>query len=239
MIERFVPQASSFAGDIDGLITLITVLVGFWFLVAEGIFFYFIFKFKAKDGQKAQYITGEKKEEKKWVAYPHYAVLVCDVIIIVFAVKVWMTVKQTMPTPDAKLNIISQQWAWSFEHPGPDGKLGNDDDIRTGDEVHVEVGKTYQFNLVSRDVLHSFSVPAFRLKQDAVPGRIIMGWFKPTKVGSYDIQCTEICGVGHGLMPARIVVESPAAHAAWVAEHAEKKLAQSSSAPSNAPTGTN
>ena len=82
-----------------------------------------------------------------------------------------------------------------------------------------EVNKTYHFILTSRDVLHDFSVPAFRLKQDAIPGREITGWFKPTVAGEYDIQCAEICGVGHGLMPARLYVESAENHAAWVNSH--------------------
>ena len=225
MIEWLVPQASTYAAEIDNLITLITVLVGFWFFVAQGALFYLIFKFKEKAGRRALYITGEKKEEKKWITRPLSIILACDIVIIVMAIKVWVAVKQTMPEPDAKVNVISQQWAWTFEHPGSDGKLGTDDDIRTTDELHVEVNKTYHFNLVSRDVLHSFSIPVVRLKQDAVPGRIIQGWFKPTKTGSFDIQCAEICGVGHGLMPGRIVIESPAAHAAWIAEQSQKKLA--------------
>ncbi|MCC6213743.1 MAG: cytochrome c oxidase subunit II [Polyangiaceae bacterium] len=230
MIERLVPQASSFAGDIDGLIWLITLLVGFWFLVAEGVLFWLVFRFRAKKGEKAQYITGEKKEEMKWISRPHNLVLLCDIVIIAMAIKVWVHVKQTMPTADAKVNIISQQWAWTFEHAGPDGKLGTEDDLRTTDELHVEVGKTYHFNLVSRDVLHSFSVPVFRLKQDAVPGRVITGWFQPTKTGTFDIQCAEMCGVGHGLMGARIIIESPAAHAAWVAERSGERLARTGEA---------
>jgi len=68
-------------------------------------------------------------------------------------------------------------------------------------------------------VLHSFSIPAFRLKQDAVPGRIIKGWFRTTLKGGFDIQCTEICGIGHGLMPARILIESAADHAHWLKAH--------------------
>jgi cytochrome c oxidase subunit 2 len=171
------------------------------------------------------YVTGKEPDLKRWITIPHALIILCDVVLVGGALKVWVEVKQTMPPADAKVNVISQQWAWSFEHPGPDGKLGTEDDIRTGDELHVEVGKTYHFNLVSRDVLHSFSIPVFRLKQDAVPGRIIQGWFKPTKTGSFDIQCAEICGVGHGLMPGRIIIESPAAHAAWVAEQSQKKLA--------------
>ena len=79
---------------------------------------------------------------------------------------------------------------------------------------------TYEFQLKSRDVLHSFSVPVFRLKQDAVPGRTIKGWFKPILNGAFDIQCTEICGIGHGIMGARILIEKPDAHAEWVRTHA-------------------
>jgi cytochrome c oxidase subunit 2 len=74
-------------------------------------------------------------------------------------------------------------------------------------------------------VLHSFSVPVFRLKQDAIPGRVITGWFEATKTGSYDIQCAEICGIGHGIMGARIVIETPEQHAAWMADRSSVDLA--------------
>jgi cytochrome c oxidase subunit 2 len=83
--------------------------------------------------------------------------------------------------------------------------------------LNLQVNRTYQFELHSRDVLHSFSIPVFRLKQDAVPGRVIRGWFTPTRTGTYDVQCAEICGLGHGLMPARVHVQTPEQHAAWLA----------------------
>ena len=118
------------------------------------------------------------------------------------------------------IRVVAQQWAWSFVQPGPDGQLDTADDIKTVDDLHVEVGKTYHFQLEARDVLHDFSVPVFRLKQDAIPGRVITGWFKPTQTGDYDIQCAEICGIGHGLMAGRIHVESPEAHAAWMQANA-------------------
>ena len=85
--------------------------------------------------------------------------------------------------------------------------------------MHVEANKTYVFELTSTDVLHSFSVPVFRLKQDAVPGRTIKGWFHANRTGTFDIQCVEICGIGHGLMPAQIHIESAEAHAAWVRQN--------------------
>ena len=225
MIEHYVVAASSYAKDIDGLFDLIFWLVGFWFVLAEGVFFYLIFRFRAKKGVKGEYITGEKKSEMRWISWPHYLVLACDVVIVIMAVKVWMNVKQELPEADATVRIIGQQWAWSFAHPGPDGKIDTADDIKTVDELHVKVDTLYHFLLESRDVLHSFSVPVFRLKQDVIPGRVITGWFQPTLTGSFDIQCAEICGIGHALMPARIVVETPEQHTAWMASQTPLSVA--------------
>ena len=109
--------------------------------------------------------------------------------------------------------------------PGPDGELDTADDIRTVDDLHIEVGKTYHFELQSTDVMHSFSVPVFRLKQDAVPGRTINGWFKATKTGEFDIQCAEMCGIGHGIMAGRIHIESAEDHQKWMASKASDNLA--------------
>ncbi len=225
MIDWLVPRASSYAGDIDGLILLIAILVGFWFIVAQGVFFYFLFRFRHREGVKAKYVTGEEKHETRWVTIPHLLVLLCDVVIIVAAVRVWTEVKQTLPEADETVGVVAQQWAWTFVHPGSDGQLDTEDDITMTDELHVTVDQVYHFRLESKDVLHSFSVPAFRLKQDAVPGRQIRGWFRPTQTGTFEVQCAEICGIGHGLMPARIVIETPEAHAAWVAEHSTTSLA--------------
>lgn len=216
MLSKYVESASSFAGDIDYVIILITAIVGFWFLLAEGVFFWLILRFNAKEGVKAQYISGEDPKEKRWVAIPHYLTLAFDVWIIITAIRVWQEVKQTMPQADETVRVIAQQWAWTFQHPGADGQLDTADDITVVDELHVEKGKTIHFELLSRDVLHSFSVPVFRLKQDIIPGRTIRGWFKATMTGGFDIQCTEICGIGHGIMPARIIIESTEDHAAWV-----------------------
>lgn len=216
MFDRFYTAASTYARDVDELIFFILVMVGIWFILAELVFFGLIFKFRAKDGVKTQYVSGEEKHQKRWVSYPHYLVLICDIFIVVGALKVWNDIKITLPEADAKVRIVAQQWAWSFVHEGADNKLDTKDDIRTVEELHVEVGKTYHFVLESRDVLHSFSVPAFRLKQDAIPGREITGWFKPTETGTFDIQCAEICGVGHGIMAARIVVHTPESYAKWV-----------------------
>ena len=209
-------SASTYSGDIDFLINLIAVLTGFWFFAAEAVFFWLIWRYRAKPGRRSEYLVGKEKHVKRWITWPHMAVLVCDVFIIFFAVRVWYDVKQRLPEADSTIRVIGQQWAWTFQHPGPDNELDTDDDIFTVEDLHVEVDKVYHFRLESRDVLHNFSVPVFRLKQDAVPGRSITGWFRATETGEHDIQCAEICGIGHGIMAGRIHIEDAGTHAAWI-----------------------
>jgi len=216
-----IPQASTYAASIDNVIILIAVLVGFWFFAAEGMFFWLCWRFRAKPGVKTEYLTGNEKHIKRWITWPHGLVLVCDVFIIIGAVQVWYNVKQRLPEADSTIRIIGQQWAWTFQHPGEDNQLDTDDDIFTVDDLHIEVDQTYHFLLESRDVLHSFSVPVFRIKQDAIPGRSITGWFEATQTGEHDLQCAEICGIGHGVMAARIHIETPDEHAAWIAATSE------------------
>jgi len=226
MIEDYVPSLSTYSADIDFVIILVGVLVGFWLILAEGLLVGFALKYRVKDGVKADYVTGEEKEYTRPITWAHSLILICDVFIVYFAVVIWIDVKQELPeNPDATINIIAQQWAWTFEHPGPDGKIDTEDDIRMVDELHLEVGKSYIYKLSSEDVLHSFSVPVFRLKQDAIPGRIITGWFTPTGTGAHDIQCVEICGIGHGMMGARVLIEDSETHDAWVRSHSPPTLA--------------
>ena len=228
MIEYYLPAASTYASYIDNMIWLILILVGFWFVLSEAAFFYFIFRFRKKDGVAAQYISGEEKSQKRWITIPHFLVLICDVVIVVPAVMLWHHVKQELPDPDLTVRIISQQWAWTFVHPGPDHQIGTADDITKVNELHVQKDTLYHYKLESLDVLHDFSVPVFRLKQDALPGRVITGWFEPTMAGEWDIQCAEICGIGHGIMGARIFVESADQHAAWMAENSTLSYAANS-----------
>jgi cytochrome c oxidase subunit 2 len=218
MIEYFIHSASSFSGDIDNLFFVITLIIGFWFILVFGALVYFILRFRRKDGVKAQYITGEKHSETKWTHYPHYAVIAMDVVIIAANIIVWVNIKQTLPPKDNLIRVIGQQWSWSFVDAGQDGVLDTADDITTVNDLHVKVDETYHFELQSRDVLHNFSVPAFRLRQDAVPGRTISGWFKPTSTGSFDIQCAEMCGYGHGIMGAAITVHSEESYTTTIAQ---------------------
>jgi cytochrome c oxidase subunit II len=237
MLERYLTAASTYAHSIDHLFILIAVIVGFWLIAAETIMFALIFKFRAKDGRPTQYITGEEKHLKRWISIPHFLVILCDIVIIIAAITVWYNIKQVMPPADVTVRVIGQQWAWSFQQPGPDGVLDTADDIRTVGEMHVVVNTTYHFELMSRDVVHSFAIPAFRLKQDALPGRTISGWFRPNRVGTYDIQCTQMCGIGHAMMAGRIIVETPQDHAAWLSRNSDPAVAERLAPPASSTDG--
>jgi len=226
MISDYVAAVSTYAKDIDNLILLIAVLVGFWFFLCEAVFLFLILKYRKKEGVPSEYITGEEKDLKRWITIPHLLVLFCDIFILYGAIRVWVDVKQQLPeTPYATVRIIGQQWAWSFVHPGADGKLDTADDIKTVDKMYIEANRPYVYELEARDVLHDFSVPVFRLKQDAIPGRVIKGWFQANSTGEFDIQCAEICGFGHGIMRGRLVIQTPEQHAAWIAENSTLALA--------------
>ena len=227
ILDSLLPAtASTYAADIDQLFDVITLLVMLPFSVACYLFFSFIFRFRAKDGEKAMYITGTGHKYMKWTHRAHFPVLTFDLIIVVMAVNVWYDVKQDLPEMESEIQVIAQQWAWTFVHPGADNTLGTADDITKVNELVVSTDTLYHFKLSSLDVLHNFSVPVFRLKQDAIPGRVITGWFEPTVTGEHDIQCAEICGIGHGLMPARIKIKGREEYAAWVEKESAEALAR-------------
>lgn len=225
MIDSIVPQVSTYARDIDNVILIIGAITGFWFLVAQGALFFLLWKYRHREGQKAEYVDGSNPKHKRFITIPHNLVLLCDVVIIVAAVRVWVNVKQTLPEAPAGqsvdlVRVVAQQWAWSFQYPGADGKLDTADDVKSVDELHVKVNTVTHFELVSRDVLHDFSVPVFRLKQDAIPGRLVKGWFQAQNTGTYDIQCAEMCGPAHGIMFGKIVVETAEQRDRWLAARA-------------------
>ena len=218
MIESLIESGSTYSGDIDFLFDLITIIVGVWFVVSEVVLFYFMIRYRAKEGVKAEYIGGDKKSHKRWISIPHWLIIICDIVLIVGAVQVWYEIKQKLPPADETVRVIGQQWAWTFVHAGEDGVLDTDDDIATVDDLHLKVNTTYHYELTSRDVLHCFSVPLFRLKQDSLPGREIKGWFRATVTGEYDVQCAEMCGIGHGVMAARVTIHTEEDYAKWLSE---------------------
>lgn len=208
--------ASSYAHDLDWLLLFITIIVGAWFILAELTLLYFALRYRRKKNVKAAYLPGRTLRAMCFVLVPCAIILGFDLVIDGVASPIWDKIKTELPAHDEVVRITGEQWAWRFTDPGPDGKLDTADDVESVNEFHVPVGKTIQFELTAKDVLHSFFVPNLRLKQDAIPGRRIKGWFKVTRAGKFEIVCAEICGFGHTLMKAQMVAESPEAYRAWV-----------------------
>jgi cytochrome c oxidase subunit II len=113
------------------------------------------------------------------------------------------------PKGDLEVYIVGKQWMWKMEHPGGQREI---------DALHVPVDKTVRLVMASQDVIHSFFVPAFRIKHDVVPGQYETVWFKATKPGNYRIECTQLCGVQHADMKGEVVVMEPADYARWLRE---------------------
>jgi cytochrome c oxidase subunit 2 len=152
---------------------------------------------------------------------------------------VWATIHRAAPADALVVDVRGEQFAWLARYPGTDGAFGRVDpkliDHRTnpmglepGDphaaddivssEVHLVVDRPVRVRLRSTGVIHSFFVPAFRVKQDAVPGMTIEIWFTPTKEGTYEIACAELCGIGHYGMKGTVVVQSQREFDAWLAQ---------------------
>ena len=118
------------------------------------------------------------------------------------------------------MQVTAKQFNWEITYPGPDGKFGTDDDMtHAATSCTCRSTRSSACSLKSQDVIHSFFVPQFRLKQDAVPGREIVAWFEATKPGKYEMPCAELCGFGHSGMKGWIYVHTPEEYETWAAEN--------------------
>lgn len=218
-MSAMLPQsASSYGPHVDGVIGLIFGIVGVWFLIALGTLLYFAIRYRRVEGRRAAYVPGNTLRQLAFVLVPCALVLGFDLAIDAVSAKVWEEIKVDLPEGDLVVRVKSQQFVWTFVHPGKDGALDTADDVVIENNLHVPAGKTIHFELTSQDVIHSFCVPNFRLKQDAVPGRTFRGWFRATRPGTYQIVCAELCGIGHTNMRGWLHVHDEAGYAAWLDE---------------------
>ena len=217
---------STYGGDIDALMRFIYWTVGVWFVVAEGLLVYLLVRYRQRPGVRARWLPADTLKASAVVLVPVVIVLVCDLVIEYRSHEVWETVKGRVPPHDVLMRITGRQFVWEFQYAGPDGRLDTGDDFETVGEMHVPRGQVVRFQLESHDVLHAFWSPSLRLKQDAVPGRSIPGWFTATQDGEYEIACAELCGPGHTSMRAMMVVESPEAFDEWIRMNIEQQPGQ-------------
>lgn len=208
------PRGSTYAGELDNLFYIILGVTGVIFLLVEAALVYFIFKYRSRAGRKAQYIEGSTRVEIVWTVIPAIIVLV----LAFLNTDLWSRIKDPdrFPTPSVRLAVEAKQFEWNVTYPGPDGELGTGDDFTKRNQLHVPVHQTVLITLTARDVIHSFFVPEFRIKQDAVPGMEIPVWFEATTPGEFELACAELCGLGHYRMRATVTVHTPEDYGRWM-----------------------
>jgi cytochrome c oxidase subunit 2 len=212
--DWFGDAASEEAGPIDTLFDVMVVLSSFVFSIVLVMFFYAIWRYRAKPGDESdgEPIHGNTKLEIAWTVIP-------TVIVLFGAAYSWIIlddIEEVAPASERMaVNITAQQFKWTFEYP---------DEGVTANELHVPVGKQLDIRLTALDVLHSFWVPEWRIKRDAVPqgagGDEVDDEVQvtPDVEGTYNVVCAELCGVGHSTMRALAVVESQEEFDAWIDE---------------------
>jgi len=210
------PNVSTFGGQIDHVVYLILYIVGFFFLLAEGLLIYFAVSSRRKGVRQAHYNRGDTPREAAWILVPALVVLGLDLGIDSAGNRAWDLEKSSRPPSTIEIKVTAKQFNWEFTYPGPDGKPGTADDVVVENELHVPVGKVVHLSLNSEDVIHSLWIPNLRLKQDVVPGRAIPAWFEATQAGTYEIACSELCGFGHYSMRGTVVVQSEGDYARWM-----------------------
>ena len=220
-------------GSIDDTVNLTFLITGIVFVVLNGFLIWVIIRFRHRKGLKAHYEPESKKLE-------FWLTLITSVAIIALlapGLLVWDRII-TVPDDAEIVEVVGQQWHWSYRFPGEDGVLGqvevsrmnvdnpfgmkeedpagHDDILVDSGELHVLVDKPYKFVLRSKDVLHNFTVPQFRVKMDLIPGTTSYVWLKPTLAGRYDILCEELCGIGHFAMRGAVVVDEQTTFDDWL-----------------------
>lgn len=235
-------SASAEANTIDALTYMILWITGITFVAVEGLLVVFLFKYRAKPGQKAKFTHGNHAVELVWTVVPALIL----VFLAVYQMSLWIELKRPAPADNrgaVELQVVAKQFEWNARYPGPDGKFGTGDDRLTVSAVVVPVNRPVNVQLRSLDVIHSFFLPHFRFKQDAVPGLTIPFWFKPTKLSAerlpvmgrdtdalkegeekwvekhpkyWDIVCAELCGNSHTNMSAQLFVVSDEDYAKWL-----------------------
>jgi cytochrome c oxidase subunit II len=222
-------QASTYAASVDHSMSVIHYGMLIIFVLWSIFFIYCLMRFRRSAHPKADPTT------HKWAIrsfLPDIAILVFELyLIFVFGLPIWAQIKDEFPKEKDSLTVrmVSEQFAWSFQYAGTDlifGKtdpklmgptnpIGLDltdeaakDDIVTTNQLFVPVNKPVIVQMSSKDVIHSFFVPEFRVKQDVVPGMLIPLWFEASKTGTFGLVCSQLCGLGHYRMKGEVIVTS-------------------------------
>src|SRR6185369_13291494 len=202
-LPLFPEQASTIAPDVDHLLYFLLAVTVFFTLLIFGAIFYFAIRYRRRSEQELPHdIHGGLALEIVWSVIPF------GLTMVMFTWGASIFFRESRP-PDGALQIyvVGKQWMWKVQHAEGQREIN---------ELHVPLGRSVKLTLTSEDVIHSFFVPAFRTKQDAVPGRYSTTWFKPTKAGKYHLFCAEYCGTNHSRMIGWVYVMEPQEYQTWL-----------------------
>jgi cytochrome c oxidase subunit 2 len=197
-------QASSVAPEVDALFLFILGVTGLFAIGIWIVMLYFAVRYRRRsDADRPPEIHGSLVLELTWTIIP----FVLMSAMFVWGTKVFFHLNRA-PDDAMTVSVVGKRWMWKLQHPTGQREIN---------ELHVPVGRAVKLVITSEDTIHSFFVPAFRIKKDAVPGRYNMAWFRATKTGSYHLFCAEYCGTEHSRMTGRIVVMEPEDYQVWLA----------------------
>jgi len=237
--------ASTHAADLDHMTVLVHWLMLVLF-VGWGAFFVFVlFRFRRGANPKADYAGAKGKIAKS----TEIAVAIVEVVLLIgYAIPAWAIRVKTFPSEGeaVMVRVTGEQFAWNVHYPGGDGQFGRvkpelmaadnplgldktdpaaKDDITTINQLNFPVGKPVIIHLSSKDVIHSFSLIQMRVKQDTIPGQSIPLWFTPTVTGDWEINCSQLCGLGHYRMRGFYSAKTQEAYDTWLKEQAAELAA--------------
>jgi cytochrome c oxidase subunit 2 len=200
----FPEQASSLAAHVDALYVFLIMVAAFFSALIFVLVTVFVVKFRRSKHPRPQQIKSSFALEIAWSTIP----LIIALYIFVWGAKLyWQMYDVPAHAEGSEVFVVGKQWMWKMHHPeGP----------REINQLHVPTGQAVRLTMTSEDVIHSFYVPAFRIKQDVLPGRYVNMWFEPIKPGTYHLFCAEYCGTGHSEMIGSIVAMEPAKYQEWL-----------------------
>jgi cytochrome c oxidase subunit 2 len=195
-------RASTGAGNVDALFIFLLALSGLMCLAIFAMILVFATKYRRRGGVEAEQIEGSAALEITWSVIP------LGIFMVIFS---WGAViyfhERTPPRAASEVYVVAKQWMWKLQHQ---------EGAREINELHVPVGRDVKLIMTSQDVIHSFYVPAFRIKQDVLPGRYTTAWFRATRPGVYHLFCSQYCGTMHSGMIGQVTVMEPAQYEAWL-----------------------
>jgi len=208
-------NVSTLGRQVDSLFVIVYLITGVVYIGTQVALGWVSWRYVDGPETKSQYLHGSQRLEVIWTIIPAATL----VFIALYQMGTWADIKfrSSAPKVPPLAEITARQFQWMMRYPGPDGKLHTPDDLQTVNDLHFVKNKRVLINLKTQDVLHSFFLPQFRIKQDAVPGLTIPVWFDSDQAGPFELACAELCGWGHYKMRGRVTVhETQAEFNEWM-----------------------